>query len=65
MAWAAGGTSGYRIVAVLHLVSALGKAGPAIGAGSLNSRARQGYILGLETKGKIPQWSLPTPVHIW
>ena len=65
MAWAAGGTSGYKIVAVLHLVSALGEAGPEVGAGSLNSRARQGYILGLKATGKIPQWSLPTPVHIW
>ena len=65
MAWAAGGTSGYRIVAILHVVSGLGKAGPEVGAGSLNSRARQGYILGLKTKRKIPQWPLPLPVHMW
>lgn len=65
MAWAAGGTSGYRTVAILDLVSALGEVGPEVGTGSLNSRARQGYILGLKTKGKIPQRPLPIPVCMW
>ena len=46
MAWAGGGTSGYRIVAVLHLVSALGEAGPEVGA---EQQSQAGLHLGAKS----------------